>query len=131
MLGLDKIYNMDCIEGMEQIEDGSVDMVLCDLPYGTTENEWDVPVPLGELFKELRRVCKVNAAMCFFAQQPFETDLINANRKEFRYEWVWNKHLKTGFLNARRMPLKQHENIAVFYRRLPTYNPQFRGGATV
>ncbi|MCD7888351.1 MAG: site-specific DNA-methyltransferase [Oscillospiraceae bacterium] len=127
-LEIDKIYLGDCIEGMKGIENGSVDLVLTDLPYGTTSNKWDVCLPLDKLFRELLRVTKENAAMLFFCQQPFETDLINAGRKLFRYEWIWDKQMSTGFLNANKMPLKRHENIAVFYQKLPTYHPQFVTG---
>ena len=113
----------DCLERMKEIAAGSVDMVLCDLPYGTTQNKWDVCIPFEPLWEQYHRVCKKNAAIVLFSQQPFTTDLVNSNRKEFRYEWIWNKKLSTGFLNANKIPLKQHENILVFYKKLPTYNP--------
>lgn len=114
----------DCLELMKDIPDNSIDMVLCDLPYGTTQCEWDVKLPFEPLWAEYKRIVKENGAILLFAQQPFETDLINSNRKMFRYEWVWEKSRPMGFLNANKMPLRAHENICVFYRRLPLYNPQ-------
>ena len=124
MIELDTIYNEDCLEGMKRIPDGSVDMVLCDLPYGTTANAWDVRIPFGPLWEHYKRVCKHNAAILLFAQMPFGSDLIQSNRKMFRYEWVWEKSVGMGFFNVNRMPLRCHENVLVFYRKLPTYNPQ-------
>lgn len=118
----------DCLELMKDIPTGSVDMVLCDLPYGTTQNKWDVCIPFEPLWEQYHRVCKKNAAVVLFSQIPFTVDCVNSNRKEFRYEWIWEKDNKTGFLNAKKMPLKVHENILIFYRALPTYNPQFTKG---
>ncbi|MUK89134.1 site-specific DNA-methyltransferase [Ornithinibacillus sp. L9] len=119
------IYNMDCLEGMKHIPDGSVDMILCDLPYGTTNCSWDSVIPFEPLWEQYKRVIKENGAIVLTASQPFTTKLIESNFKWFRYEWIWKKenHV-TGFQNANRMPLKNHENICVFYRKLPTYNPQ-------
>ncbi len=114
----------DCLELMKDIPDGRVDMVLCDLPYGTTRNHWDKQIPFEPLWEQYNRVCKENAAIVLFSQMPFTVDLINSNRKYFRFEIIWRKPQGTGFLNANRMPLKIHENILVFYRKLPTYNPQ-------
>ena len=126
---LDTIYNMDCMEGMKNIPDGSIDMILCDLPYGTTENKWDVKLPLEPLWAEYKRVTKRNAAILLFSQMPFGAELIMSNRKMFRYEWILEKGCATGFLNAHKMPMRAHENILVFYESLPTYNPQMtRGG---
>ena len=119
-----KIYNMDCMEGMKNIPDGSIDMILCDLPYGTTENKWDVKLPLEPLWAEYKRVTKRNAAILLFSQMPFGAELIMSNRKMFRYEWIWRKNAAVGFLNANKMPLRAHENILTFYQSLPTYNPQ-------
>lgn len=113
----------DCLELMKDIPDYSVDMVLCDLPYGTTQCKWDSVIPFEPLWEQYHRVCKENAAIVLFSQMPFSAKLYMSNPREFRYEWIWNKKLSTGFLNANRMPLKQHENIFVFYRKLPTYNP--------
>lgn len=119
----------DCLEMMRLIPDGSVHMVLCDLPYGTTACAWDSVIPFDMLWGEYRRVVKNNGAIVLTASQPFTTALIASNFKDFRYCWVWDKVNKyTGALNANRMPLKRHEDIAVFYRALPTYNKQWREG---
>ena len=118
------LYLGDCFDYLPTISDGSVDMVLTDMPYGTTMNDWDVKPDLGKLFDEFWRVCKPNAAVVCFSQMPFTAELVMACRKWFRYEWIWDKRCVTGFLNCNKMPLKRHENIVVFYKRLPTYNPQ-------
>jgi site-specific DNA-methyltransferase (adenine-specific) len=123
-----KLYQGDCLEIMPQIPTGSVDMILCDLPYGTTACEWDKRIDMDRLWAEYRRLAKPNGAIVLTAQQPFATDLINAARKWFRYEIIWEKSLALGFLNAKKMPLRAHENILVFYRALPTYNPQMTAG---
>ena len=121
---LDKIYNMDCLEGMKQIPDGSVDAIICDLPYGTTENEWDIVIPFDKLWEQYLRIMKDNAPVILFSQMPFTIDVVCSQRKLFRYEWIWEKTCPTGVMNAKKMPLKAHENICVFYKQLPTYNPQ-------
>jgi site-specific DNA-methyltransferase (adenine-specific) len=118
----------DCLEVMGGIEDGSVDMVLCDLPYGTTACKWDFVIDPVELWKHYYGVCKANAAMVFTAAQPFTTTLASSNIKDFRYEWIWEKPQGTNPMNAKVMPLKSHENILVFYRKKPTYNPQMTQG---
>jgi site-specific DNA-methyltransferase (adenine-specific) len=115
---------MDCLEGMTLIDDGAVDMILCDLPYGTTELKWDTVLPFDLLWSQYKRVIKKSGAIVLFSAQPFTTALINSNRSMFRYEWIWVKPVATGFLNANRAPLRAHENICVFYDCLPTYNPQ-------
>jgi site-specific DNA-methyltransferase (adenine-specific) len=120
-----KLMLGDCLELMPQIEGKSVDMILCDLPYGTTEIEWDSCPPLQNIWDEYLRLIKSNGAIALFSAQPFTTDLINSNRKMFRYDITWVKNQPTGFLNAKRMPLRKHENILVFYKTLPVYNPQF------
>ena len=122
---LNKIYNEDCLEGMKRIPDKSIDMILCDLPYGTTKNKWDSVIPFQPLWEQYKRICRDNAAIVLFSQQPFTTKLIESNIDDFRYEWIWEKPQGTGFLNANKMPLKRHENIVVFYGKLPTYNPQY------
>lgn len=122
------LYKGDCLELMKNIPDKSVDMVLCDLPYGTTQNKWDNCIDLSKLFLEYERIVKSGGVIALFSQQPFTSDLIQANRKHFRYEWIWQKSQGTGHLNANRMPLKIHESILIFYDRLPTYNPQFTEG---
>ena len=123
-----KLWQGDCLELMKDIPDKSVDMILCDLPYGKTKNVNDKPLPFNILWKHYKRIIKDNGAIVLFGQGTFYTDLINSNLKMFRYDLVWNKQLTSGFLNANRMPLRQHEQIAVFYKKLPTYNPQFSKG---
>lgn len=118
----------DCLELMKEIPDGSVDMILDDLPYGTTDCAFDKRLPFEPMWKEFLRVTKHNAAIVLFSQMPFGAELIMSQRKFFRYEWCWEKSLGVGFLNAKKMPLRCHENILVFYRKLPTYNPQFTKG---
>ena len=113
---------------MKDIPDKSVDMILCDLPYGTTQNKWDKKIDLEKLFAEYRRITKCNAAIALFSQMPYSAELVTANQKQFRYEWIWQKTQGTGFLNANRMPLKIHESILIFYDKLPEYNPQFETG---
>jgi DNA modification methylase len=120
----------DCLERMGDIADGSVDMILCDLPYGTTACKWDSVIPFEPLWAHYRRVTKPNAAIVLTASQPFTTALVASNLREFRYCLVWDKvNRYTGFLNANKMPMKRHEDVAVFYRSLPTYNKQWRAGA--
>lgn len=119
-----KIHLGDCLELMKGIETASIDMILCDLPYGTTQNKWDSVIPLELLWEQYRRVIKQNGAIVLFGAQPFTSQLVLSNPKEFRYSLVWEKNKSTGFLNAGRMPLRIHEDILVFYKRLPTYNPQ-------
>ena len=114
----------DCLERMKSIPGGCVDMILCDLPYGTTNCKWDNIIPFEPLWEQYLRVAKHNAAIVLLAAQPFATDLINSRRDLFRYDLIYEKTLPVGFLNAKRMPLRAHEIICVFYRRLPTYNPQ-------
>ena len=123
-----QIYNEDCLEGMKRIEAGSVDMILDDIPFGTTDCAFDKRLPFEPMWAEFKRVTKHNAAIVLFSQMPFGAELIMSNRKMFRYEWIWEKSLGVGFLNAKKMPLRCHENILVFYRALPTYNPQFTKG---
>ena len=131
---LDTIYNMDCLEGMKQIPDGSIDAVICDLPYGVLNGEseggsWDTIIPFEPLWAEYRRVCKPTAAIVLFAQGMFTADLMHSNPKMWRYNLIWKKGDRaSGFLNANRMPLRNHEDIVIFYDKLPTYNPQMRTG---
>ena len=114
----------DCLELMKDIPDKSVDMVLCDLPYGLTHCDWDIPLDMQSMWKQYKRIIKDNGAILLFSIQPFTSDLIQSNRKMFRYEIIWEKTQKTGFYNANKMPLKAHENILIFYKKLPTYNHQ-------
>lgn len=125
---MNQIYNIDCLVGMRQIPDKSIDMILCDLPYGTTQNQWDSVIPLDALWREYERIIKDNGAIVLTAQTPFDKVLGASNLKLLRYEWIWEKEAGTGFLNAKKMPLKNHENILVFYKKLPIYNPQMREG---
>lgn len=114
---------------MDRIEDKSIDLILCDLPYGITQNQSDVTIPFDKLWKQYERIIKDNGAILLFASSVFYVDLVNSNRKLFRYDLVWDKKLVSGFLNAKRMPLRQHEQIAVFYKKPPTYHPQMRSGS--
>jgi DNA modification methylase len=114
----------DCLEILPTLADNSVDMVLVDLPYGTTACKWDSIIPLNKLWEQYHRICKKNGAMVFTAAQPFTTILAASNIENFRYEWIWEKPQGTNPMNAKVMPLKSHENILVFYRTKPTYNPQ-------
>ena len=128
MIDLDKIYFEDCLEGMKRIPDMSIDAIICDLPYGTTRNQWDSIIPLPELWAEYKRIAKPNAAIVLFAQTPFDKVLGASNLEMLKYEWIWQKESGTGFLNAKKAPLKDHENILVFYSAPPTYNPIMKQG---
>lgn len=116
----------DCLELMKQLPHASVDMILCDLPYGTTRNKWDSVLPLDALWREYRRVCR--GAIVLTAQTPFDKVLGASNLEMLRYEWIWQKTHPTGHLNAKRAPMKAHENVLVFYEKQPTYNPQMTHG---
>lgn len=113
---------------MKKIEDHSIDLILTDLPYGVTQNAKDKRLPMEELWFQYKRIIKENGVICLFAQGKFYIDLINSNREMFRYDLVWDKVLTSGFLNANRQPLRKHEQIAIFYKKSPTYNPQFSIG---
>lgn len=130
-IGIDAIYNEDCLEGMKRIPDGSVDCIICDLPYGVLNKgnrntQWDKELPLADLWGQYRRVIKDNGAILLFGQGMFTAQLMMSQPKLWRYNLIWDKGRVTGFLNANRMPLRRHEDIAVFYKKLPTYNPQMR-----
>jgi site-specific DNA-methyltransferase (adenine-specific) len=114
----------DCLELMKNIPDGSVDLVLCDLPYGTTRNKWDCIIPLDRLWEQYKRIIKDNGAIVLFSAEPFTSLLITSNMQWFRYDLIWAKTQGSDFLNANRKPLRSHENICVFYKKQPTYNPQ-------
>ena len=120
---INQIFNEDCLIGMQRISDKSVDMILCDLPYGTTQNSWDSVIPFEPLWEQYNRIIKDNGAIVLTAQPPFDKVLACSNLDMFRYEWIWEKPEASGFLNAEKMPLKAHENILIFYKKLPTYNP--------
>ena len=115
----------DCLERMKEIPDGSVDMILADPPYAKTQNHWDSIIPLEPMWEQLRRIIKPNGAIVLFGQNSFTFKLGLSNEKMFRYTLIWEKTKAGGFLNANRMPLQAHEDILVFYKKLPTYNPQF------
>lgn len=119
-----QLIHGDCLEQMKSIPDNSVDMILTDLPYGTTMCSWDAVIPFAPMWSEIERVTTDNAAILLFAAAPFDKVLACSNLKLFRYEWIWEKPAATGFFNAKKMPLKAHENILVFYKSLPTYNAQ-------
>lgn len=118
----------DCLELMKNVPNKSIDMVLCDLPYGTTRCKWDSIIPFELLWEQYNRIIKDNGAIVLFSQMPFTAVLVMSNLKMFRYEWIVEKSLATGYLNAKRMPMKAHENICIFYKKLPTYNAQMTKG---
>jgi site-specific DNA-methyltransferase (adenine-specific) len=128
MLQINKIYFEDCLEGMKKIDDKSVDMILCDLPYGTTACKWDIIILFDKLWNQYNRIIKNNGAICLFGSQPFTTDLINSNQKYFKYCWYWEKNQGTNFFHAKRMPIRKIEEIIVFYKKQCTYNIQFSEG---
>jgi len=168
-LGINKIYNEDCLIGMEKIKDKSIDMILCDLPYGTTQNKWDCIIPLNNyievqiknkivcmtqenykiycfdngisldkfklnwkqqskkgLWAQYKRIIKDNGAIILTSAQPFTSQLIQSNKTMFKYSLVWDKKNTTGFLNAKKQPLRRHEDICVFYKKPPVYNPKMQ-----
>ncbi len=129
MIELDKIYNEDCLEGMKRIPDGTVDAIICDLPYGVLNKgnkhaKWDSIIPFEPLWNEYKRVTKPNAPIVLFGQGMFTARLMMSQLNMWRYNLIWDKARATGFLNANRMPLRYHEDICVFYDKLPVYNPQ-------
>lgn len=123
-----QLYQGDCLELMKQIPDKSIDMVLCDLPFGVTQNSWDKIIPFGDLWKAYNRIVKDNGAVALFCQMPFTAKLVHSNLKNFKYMWIWYKHYCRGFLNAKKQPLRTTEQIAVFYKNQCVYNPQMRKG---
>lgn len=121
-----KLILGDCLEQMKNIPDHSIDLILTDPPYGTTACKWDSVIPLEHMWKQLKRVIKPNGAIVMTAAQPFTSILVCSNFDWFKYQWVWVKNLKTGNLNAKRMPMGGHEDVVVFCKEPPTYNPQKR-----
>ena len=121
---LNTTYQGDCLKLMKSIPDGSVDMVLCDLPYGVTENKWDFVIDTEAMWREYLRVGKPNAAYVLTSTQPFTTKLIVSQMKLYKYSWVWIKSNAFGFLNAKKQPMRKNEDVNVFYRSQPVYNPQ-------
>jgi len=131
MLELNQIHHGDCLALMPSIPDKSIDMILCDLPYGTTACEWDSIIDMGRLWDEYQRIIKNNGAIVLTACNEFTFLLYNSNPKLFRYRWIWKKSLATGFLLAKKQPLRNFEDVLVFYKKQPTYNPiSFRKGAS-
>ena len=123
-----ELYNGDCIQILPSIPSRSVDMIFTDLPYGTTKCAWDKTLDFSSLWREYERIIKENGVIALWAQSPFDKVLACSNLKIYRYEWVIEKTSATGFLNAHKMPMKAHENILIFYKKLPTYNPQMEHG---
>lgn len=118
----------DCLELMKEIPDGSIDMILCDLPYGTTQCKWDAVIPFESLWSHYTRIIKNNGVIALFADEPFSANLVHSNLKLYRYELIWQKEQGTDFLNANRKPLKAHEKIQIFYKKQPVYNKQLTDG---
>lgn len=126
---IDRIYNIDCLEGMEQLPDESIDMIFCDLPYGVpARNKWDFIIPPAKLWEQYERIIKPNGAILLFGQDKFTAKMMLSNERLHRYNIVWQKTTPTGFLNANKMPLRSHEDIMVFYKSLPVYHPQKTSG---
>lgn len=123
-----QIYNMDCLEGMKFIPDKTIDMILCDLPYGTTQNKWDSIIDLKKLWLAYERILKDDCGIILFAQTPFDKVLGVSKLEWLKYEFIWEKIYGTGFLNANRAPLKNHENILIFQNGKNVYNPQMENG---
>lgn len=124
MIELNTIYNEDCLLGMKRIGDKSIDMILCDLPYGTTQCKWDTIIPFDVLWNQYERIIKDDGAIVLTASEPFTSYLVVSNIKLFKYDIIWQKTHPKGHLNAKKMPMRAHENILVFYKKTPTYNPQ-------
>jgi DNA modification methylase len=127
-IGNATLYLGDCLEVMATLPDASVDMILCDPPYGTTACKWDTVIPFEPLWEQLKRVLKPNGAAVFTAAQPFTSALVMSNPDWFKYDWCWRKPKGTGHLNAKKQPMRDKEDVLVFYARQPTYNPQFGSG---
>lgn len=125
---VNNVIEGDCISVLQHLPNNCIDMVLCDLPYGTTQNKWDSIVPLDLLWAEYKRIVKPNGAILLTSQGMFTAALIMSQPKMFKYKWVWEKSKATNFLNAKKQPLRKHEDVCVFYRKQPTYNPQMTTG---
>jgi site-specific DNA-methyltransferase (adenine-specific) len=120
---LNKIYNMDCLEGMKLIDDKSIDMILCDLPYGTTACKWDTVIPFIPLWEQYERIIKDNSAIVLTASQPFTSALIMSNPKLFKYEWIWEKDAGSNFATVKYQPMKEHEEVLIFGKGKTKYYP--------
>ena len=125
-----RLFNGDCLNELKHLPDASIDLIIADPPYGITNCEWDKVIPFKPLWEELHRVAKDSAAIVIFGDGLFMVDLINSNRSNYRYDWVWAKTHATGFLNANKRPLRAHEHMFLFYRKQPTFNPQKTDGNT-
>lgn len=125
---LNRIFEDDCLNILPQIPDKSIDMILCDLPYGTTQNKWDSVIPLNILWKEYNRIIKDSGVIALTSQGIFTAKLILSNEQHFKYKFVWEKSKSTNFLNAKKQPLRKHEDICIFYKNQPLYNPQMKTG---
>jgi DNA modification methylase len=122
------LFNAECIDMLRTFPDKSIDMVFCDLPYGTTRNDWDSVIDLNLLWEQYNRIVKDRGAIVLTAANPFDKVLATSNIKNFKYDWIWEKNKATGHLNSKKMPLKSHEYVLIFYKKMPTYNPQFTYG---
>lgn len=118
----------NCLDLMKQIPDGGVDFVLCDLPYGITANKWDVVLPFDKLWEQYNRIIKDHGCIALFGREPFSSELRLSNKKMYRYDWIWKKTLPGRYVQSHKMPMAAFENISIFYKHLPTYNPQMREG---
>lgn len=125
---INNLFEEDCIECMKRIPDASIDMILCDLPYGMTQNKWDSYIPLDLLWEQYLRIIKPNGAIVLTSQGLFTAKLIISQQKYFKYKWIWEKSKPTNFLNAKKQPLRKHEDVCVFYKKQPTYHPQMTKG---
>ena len=125
---INDVFQADCLEKMQEIPSNSIDMILCDLPYGTTQNKWDSVIPLELLWDEYNRIIKDNGAIVLTSNGMFTAQLMLSNQKNFKYKLIWEKSKATNFLNAKKQPLRKYEEICVFYKKQPTYNPQMTKG---
>lgn len=125
---MQELWCGDAIEIMSELDNNIVDLLYCDLPYGTTRCKWDTVIDLPAWWDQVWRICKPNAAVVLHAAQPFTATLVNSQIKYFKYEWIWEKSKATNYLNAKKQPLRAHESICVFYKKPPTYNPQMTQG---
>lgn len=125
---VNNLYEEDCLQCMQRIPDGTIDMILCDLPYGMTQNQWDSYIPLDQLWQQYLRIIKPNGAIVLTAQGLFTARLILSQPKYYKYSWVWEKSKPTNFLNAKKQPLRKHEDVCVFYKKQPIYHPQMTPG---
>lgn len=128
MIEVNQIYNEDCLVGMQQIDNKSIDMIFCDLPYGTTQCKWDTIIPFDPLWQQYERIIKDNGIIALFGNEPFSSALRLSNIGRYKYDWIWEKSKATGFLNAKKQPLRAYENICIFYKKQPVYNPQMTLG---